>query len=413
MLGTLFMDLAIALGLGVLVGLQKERAASPLAGLRTFALATLAGAVAALVGASSTPWVIVGGLFAITALMVTGNAILIKGPGTDPGQTTEAAVVLMYLIGALVVVGPREAAIVCGATTAMLLHLREELRTWVDRLSDGDVRAIMQFVVISLVVLPVLPDQTYGPYSVINPRQVWWMVVLIVGLNLVGYGAFRVMGAKAGTALAGVLGGVISSTATTISYARQTKTEPSMDSTAVVIVWIASGVVFIRIMLEIGAVAPSFLPIAAGPLLIMLALFAVVAAAIWRTSMSPGENPLEPGNPSELKPAILFGALYAFVLFIVAAGQDLLGDVGLYVAAAVSGLTDVDAITLSTSQLVSTDRLDPNTGWRIVLIAILSNLMFKLAMAASLGSRAFARKLGALGGVAVAVGLTLLVFWRS
>lgn len=413
MLGTLFMDLAIALGLGLLVGLQKERAASPLAGLRTFALATLAGAVAALVGASSTPWVIVGGLLAITVLMVTGNLILIKGPGTDPGQTTEAAVVLMYLIGALVVVGPREAAIVCGATTAVLLHLREELRTWVDRLSDGDVRAIMQFVVISLVVLPVLPNQTYGPYAVINPRQVWWMVVLIVGLNLVGYGAFRVMGAKAGTALAGVLGGVISSTATTISYARQTKTEPGMDSTAVVIVWIASGVVFIRIMLEIGAVAPSFLPIAAGPLLIMLALFAVVAAAIWRTSMSPGESPLEPGNPSELKPAILFGALYAFVLFIVAAGQDLLGDVGLYVAAAVSGLTDVDAITLSTSQLVSTDRLDPNTGWRIVLIAILSNLMFKLAMAASLGSRAFARKLGVLGGVAVAVGLTLLVFWRS
>ena len=144
----------------------------------------------------------------------------------------------------------------------------------------------------------------------------------------------------------------------------------------------------------------------------MLALFAVVAAAIWRTSMSPGENPLEPGNPSELKPAILFGALYAFVLFVVAAGQDLLGDVGLYVAAAVSGLTDVDAITLSTSQLVATDRLDPNTGWRIVLIAILSNLMFKLAMAASLGSRAFARKLGALGGVAIAVGLTLLLFWR-
>ena len=411
MLSTTFMDIAIALGLGLLVGLQKERAESPLAGLRTFALVTLAGAVAALVGAQSTPWVIVGGLFAVTALMLIGNVILITGSGTKPGQTTEVAVVIMYLIGALVIVGPREAAIVSAAVIAMLLHLREQLRRWVDRLSDADVRAIMQFVVISLVVLPALPDRTFGPYDVINPRHVWWMVVLIVGLNLAGYGAFRVMGSRAGTALAGVLGGVISSTATTISYARQTKTEPGMDATAVVIVWIASGIVFIRILIEIGAVAPSFLPVAAVPLLVMFGLFSLMAAVIWRSATMPGESPLEPANPSELRPAILFGALYAFILFIVAAGQDVLGDVGLFVAAAVSGLADVDAITLSTSRLVTTDRLDPGTGWRLILIAILSNLVFKLVIASSLGSRAFARRLGGLGVIAIAVGAGLLLFW--
>ncbi|MDA0330341.1 MAG: MgtC/SapB family protein [Gemmatimonadetes bacterium] len=230
MLSSTFMDLAIALGLGLLVGLQKERAESPLAGLRTFALVSLTGAIAALVGAATSPLVIAAGLLAVTALMVTGNMILVRGPGTDPGQTTEAAVVLMYLVGAFVVVGPREVAIVCGATIAMLLHLRGELRTWVGLLSDGDVRAIMQFVVISLVVLPILPDQTFGPYAVINPRQVWWMVVLIVGLNLAGYGAFRVMGARTGTALAGVLGGVISSTATTMSYSRLTRVDASKNA---------------------------------------------------------------------------------------------------------------------------------------------------------------------------------------
>lgn len=411
MLSTTLMDLAVALGLGLLVGLQKELAESPLAGLRTFALVTLAGAVAAVVGAETTPWLVVGGLLAVTTLMVTGNMVLIKGAGTEPGQTTEAAVVVMYMVGAMVVVGPRELAIVCGAVIAMLLHLREELRTWVDRLTDRDVRAMMQFVVISLVVLPVLPDQTYGPYDVLNPRQVWWMVVLIVGLNLAGYAAFRLMGARAGTALAGVLGGVISSTATTISYARQTRTEPARAPTAVVIVWIASGVVFVRIMLEIAAVAPAFLPVAAGPLTVMLMLFAVTAVIIWKSGTTPGDNPLDPGNPSELKPAMLFGALYAVVLFVVAAGQDLLGDAGLYAAAAVSGLTDVDAITLSTSQLVASDRLSPDTGWRLVLIAILSNLVFKLAMAATLGSRAFARKLGTLGAVAIAVGVGLVLFW--
>ena len=412
MLSTTFMDLGIAAGLGLLVGLQKERAASPLAGLRTFALVCLSGAVAALVGAETTPWVVVGGLLAIASLMVAGNMVIMQGEsGQDPGQTTEAAVILMYLVGALVIVGSREVAIVLGGSIAMLLHLREELHTWVDRLSDRDVRAVMQFVVISLVILPVLPDQAYGPYSVINPRQVWWMVVLIVGLNLAGYAAFRLFGARAGTALAGVLGGIISSTATTISYARQTKTDEGRDMAAVLIVWIASGVVFGRVLLEIGAVAPSFLPVAAGPLLVMLSVFLVLAAFRWRSGSNPGESPLEPGNPSELKPAIFFGLLYAVVLLVVAAAEDLTGDVGLYAAAVLSGLTDVDAITLSTSRLVATDRLDAAVGWRLVLVGSLSNLVFKMAMAATLGSRGFARKLGSLVVVALAAGAALLLFW--
>lgn len=407
-----FMDLAIAAGLGLLVGLQKERADSPLAGLRTFALVCLAGAVAAVLGEVTTQWVVVAGLLAMAAMMFAGNMVIMHGQGgDDPGQTTEVAVVLTYLIGVLVVAGPREVAIVLGASTAMLLHLREELHTWVDRLSDRDVRAIMQFVVISLVVLPVLPDQTYGPYDVINPRQVWWMVVLIVGLNLAGYAAFRLFGARAGTALAGILGGVISSTATTISYARQTKAGDGRDSVAAIIVWIASGVVFVRVMLEIGAVAPEFLPTAAGPLAVMLAVFLVLAAVRWRSGADPGESPLEPGNPSELKPAILFGVLYAVVLLVLAAAEDWLGDTGLYVAAFLSGLTDVDAITLSTARLVATEGLDPSTGWRVILVGALSNLVFKLGMAATLGSRSFARQLGSLVLVALAAGAGLLFLW--
>jgi uncharacterized membrane protein (DUF4010 family) len=411
MLSNTFMDVLIALGLGLLVGLQKERAASPLAGLRTFALVSVMGAVSALLSDGSGPWVILAGLFAVTALMVVGNVVLMKIGENDPGQTTEVAVVLTFLVGALVVTGPREVAIVLGATTAILLHLREELRHWVARLSDGDLRAIMQFVVISLVVLPVLPDQAYGPYQVLNPRQIWWMVVLIVGLNLVGYGAFRLMGARAGTLLAGVLGGVISSTATTMSYARQSTTIAGTARTAAVVVWIASGVVFVRILLEIGAVAPSFLPVAAGPIGVLLAVFAIGALAIWRSATVTGESPLEPGNPSELKPAILFGALYAAVLFAIAAAEDLLGSAGLFATAAVSGLTDIDAITLSTARLVDTEVIDQTTGWKVILVAAMSNMVFKFGIAASLGSREMAKRLGTLFAIAIAVGVGLIAFW--
>lgn len=419
MLSETFTTLATALGIGLLVGLQKELADSPLAGLRTFALIALAGAVAALVGGATTPWVVVGGLLAVTTFMVVGNMVLVRSRATadagsgyeHAGQTTEVAAVVTYLLGVLCVAGPREAAIVLGGIVAMLLHMREELRDWVDQLSDADVRAIMQFVVISLVVLPVLPDRTYGPYDVLNPREVWLMVVLIVGINLAGYGAFRIFGARSGTALAGVLGGVISSTATTVSYARSTKTDDSTSGIAVVIVWIASSVVFVRLLVEIGAVAPVFLPTAAGPLVALLALSLVLAATVWRSGAGPAESPLEPANPSELKPAILFGALYAGVLLAVAAAQDLLGDAGLYGAAIVSGLTDVDAITLSTSQLVGDGRLDADTGWRIIVVAVMSNLVFKLGMAVSLGSRRFARRLAGLASIVLAAGVTMVLFW--
>jgi uncharacterized membrane protein (DUF4010 family) len=406
-----FIDLAIALGLGLLIGLQKERAESPLAGLRTFALVSLTGGVAAIVGEVTTPWIIVAGLFAVLGLMITGNVVLMRGESQDPGQTTETAVVLTYLIGVLTVAGPTVIGIVCGAVTAILLHLREELHTWVDRLTDRDVRAIMQFVVVSLIVLPVLPAETYGPFDVLNPRQIWWMVVLIVGLNLVGYGAYRVMGERAGTLLAGVLGGVVSSTATMVGYARVTKSREGKEATAITVVWIASGMVFLRVLLEIGAVAPRFLPTAAPPLVIVFVVFVLIAILTRRDGRDPEDLPIEPENPTELKAAILFGVIYGVVLVAVAAAEEWAGGAGLYAAAAVSGLTDVDALTLSTSHLVAEGRLGEDLAWRVILTAALSNLVFKGMLAAAMGSRSFARRFARLSAVAFLVGVGLIALW--
>ena len=411
MLTTTIMDLLTALGLGLLVGLQKERDGSPLAGLKTFALATVLGSVAAMLAAPFGAWLMAAALLSLTSLLIVGNLLMMRTTSSGPGQTTEVALLLMYLVGALVVVGPREAAIVLGGTVAVLLHLREELKGMVTRLSHQDVRAIMQFVAISLVILPVLPDETYGPYDVLNPRQIWWMVVLIVGLNLAGYAAFRMMGARSGTALAGILGGVISSTATTISYARAARVNASHAGTAAVIIWIASGVAFVRILLEIAAVAPTFFVVAAGPISIMLVVFIIAAAIIWGSATAPDKSPLDPGNPSELKPAVLFAALYAGVLLVVAAAEDRLGTAGLFAAAALSGLTDVDAITLSTSQLVAGGRIEADIGWRLVLLAGMSNLAFKMTMAAALGGRALVRRLVGLVVAALLVGTGLLMFW--
>jgi len=409
-IGITFQQLFVALGLGLLVGLQKERADAQLAGVRTFALVTMFGAICAQLSIQSGFWIVVVGLVAITALVVVGNVVGLEQDRMGPGQTTEVAVLIMYVVGAYVVMGQMIVAVVVGAVVAVLLHLKEQLHEFADQLADKDFRAIMQFVVISLVILPILPNQTYGPYDVLNPRQIWWMVVLIVGINLAGYAASRLMGQRSGTVVAGILGGVISSTATTAVYSR--KAAEGVDTrVASAVIWIASSVVFVRVLIEISAVAPGFLPVAAPPIGILLGVFVVMTVALARRNRDEADEVPSGGNPSELKPALIFGALYGLILFAVAAAEDLLGGAGIYAVAALSGLTDMDAITLSTAQLVNVERLDPSVAWRAIVLASLSNIAFKLGIVAMVAGRPLFRRLLGLMAVPTAVGVALMLFW--
>jgi len=411
LLDSIFIDPLLALGLGLLVGLQKELTASPLAGLKTFGLTTLFGALAAMVSQHTTGWVVPAGLLGVLGVGAVGNWLQARHAYVDPGQTTEVALLVMYLVGALTVLGPRPAAIVLGGAVAVLLHLRDELKGMVARLSDRDVRAIMQFVLVSLVILPILPDRTYGPYDVLNPHNAWLMVVLIVGMNLAGYAAFRLMSRRGGTLVAGVLGGLVSSTATTFAYARQARAGVLGPPVAATIVWIASPVVYVRILIEIGAVAPRFLPVAAAPIVVLSTFVVAGAVVTWPKDPPAGEHALSPGNPSELRPAIVFGVLYAAVLLAVAAAEAHFGSAGLFATALVSGLTDIDAITLSTSRLVADGRLAPGTGWRLIVAASLSNLIFKVGIAWFLGGKKLGIRLGALAGAASAAGVAIITFW--
>jgi len=406
-----FVDPLIALALGLLVGLQKERVISPLAGLKTFGLASLLGAVTGMLASRTDGWILAAGLLAIVGVLAIGNAIQIHNRQATPGQTTEVAMLVMYAIGALAVLGPTSVAVVLGGAVAMLLHLREELKGLVMRMSDQDVRAIMQFVLVWLVILPILPNRTFGPFDVLNPHHIWLMVVLIVGLNLAGYAAFRALRARSGTAVVGILGGVVSSTATTFAYARAARIDRPHAGTAALVIWIASAILYVRVLVEIGAVAPGFLRVASGPVLIMLGIFVLMAAITWRSSVTAAGSEIEPTNPTHLRMAIIFAAIYGAVLLAVAAAEAHLGDSGLYATAVLSSLSGIDAITLSASRLVSADRLDPSIGWRLIVVASLSNMVFKLVVASVLGGMDLARRLGALTAVAVAGGAALMIFW--
>jgi uncharacterized membrane protein (DUF4010 family) len=403
-----FLQLAVALGLGLLVGLQRERVESAIAGIRTFALITLFGAVMARLGLVFGGWVVVAGLVVSAAFVVAGNLLREE---KDPGTTTEFTAVLMYGVGAWVVVGSMTVAVVLTGVIALLLHLREPLHELVGRAGEQDIRAIMQLVLIALVILPLLPDQTFGPYGVLNPYQIWWMVVLIVGLSLLGYVAYKLFGARAGAALAGVLGGMISSTATTVSYARRSRDDPESSRLAALVVMVASTVVFARVLFEIGVVASGSFAALAPPVAAMLGITIALSAAVWLADSRKGAAPPEQENPAELKAAILFGLLYAGVLLAVAFAKDRFGTAGVYVVAGISGLTDMDALTLSTARLVESGRLAPEDGWRAILVAALANLVFKAGIVAVLGSRRMLGRIALLFGAAVVAGGVILWVW--
>lgn len=409
----LLRPLAIAMGLGLLVGLQREWAHREVAGIRTFGLITLMGCAAGLLSPVLTPWIVPAGLVAMAALVVLGGVTRLRAGETDPGITTEVAILLMYLVGAVVGLGFEIPGVVLGATVALLLQWKAPLHAVVRSLNEGDVRAIFQFVLVALVVLPLLPDESFGPYGVLNPFRIWLMVVLVVGISIGSYLAHRLLGERGGVLVAGLLGGMISSTATTVSYARQAGERPGIAPSAAVVVVLASVVMFARVIGEVAVVAPGELSAMAPPLVLMGLGLVVAALVLGRAARGPGgEGALAPPEaPSELRTAMAFGFLYGLVLVAVAAAREHLGAGGLYAVAAISGLTDMDAITLSTAQLVRAERLDAAVGWRIILVGGMANLVLKYLVLAVLGGRSLSRRVGVAFGGALLLGAGLLALW--
>lgn len=406
----LFQRLGIALGLGLIVGLQRERSGSTLAGFRTFPLVTLFGGVAGLLAETHGGWILAAGFVSLAGVIVAGHMENLQEKG---GITTEVAMLLMFAVGAFAMVDKAGIAAAVGGTVAVLLHLKPQMHSLARRLEDPDFKAIMQFVLITLVILPLLPNRTYGPFQVLNPYKIWLMVVLIVGISLGGYIVYKFLGQKAGTLAGGVLGGLISSTATTVSYARRSKSSPQGSPMAALVIMVASSIVFARVLIIIGAAAPGLMPAAAPPIGLVFATLLAISVAYWlRSSKQPADLPHQ-GNPSELRAALIFAALYALVLLASAAARERFGSGGLYVVAVISGLTDMDAITLSISEMSTRGQIEDGTAWRLILVAALSNLVFKAGAVAFLGSRELLARIAILFGLSFAAGLAAILLWPN
>jgi uncharacterized membrane protein (DUF4010 family) len=399
--------LGIALAIGFIIGLEREWAENKPVGVRSFALIAAFGGISALMLSETGGWPIAAGLLVLGMILV----MHLRNRQLE-GITTLVAAFVVYLLGAAAVAGYWLPAIVLGGAVTVLLHWKKPLHRWVDRLGDRDFEIIVRFILIALVILPVLPDERFGPYDVFNPFTAWFLVVLIVGINLVGFVAFRLVGTRAGGWVAGLVGGLVSSTATTISYAGMSKRQRDLGAVAALVILVASTVVYARVLFELAVVAPDLAKTMLGPALVFAAILLVLSVAAFMTFRSKSETELpQHENPARIRQALAFAALYVVILFAVAAARELVGDEAVYAVAFISGLTDVDALTLSVAQLYSGGETAGFDAWRAIFLATLSNLLFKIVAASFLGSPELRKWMLGTGAIALTAGAALLLLW--
>ncbi|PKO88374.1 MAG: magnesium transporter MgtC [Betaproteobacteria bacterium HGW-Betaproteobacteria-12] len=402
---------ATTLGIGLLIGMERERRPDSAAGLRTFSLVAMLGCLFAMLGEkSASPWLLAVGLVVIAAAMVASN-FSTQQEEQYRGFTSEAAIIITYGLGAAVWMGYATLAVMLAITTTVLLYFKAELKQFSEKTTPKDLNSILQFAVLSLVILPILPNEDFGPYDAINPRQVWWMVVLISGLALAGYLALRVIGARHGAALLGIFGGLASSTATTMMFSRHAAEHGHLVRMSAIVILIANVMVMIRLGVIAGLVAPGLI----GPIAIVFACGIVPGVAMalygWKVLSAAGDLPLpDVKNPTELKTAVSFGLLYALVLLAAAWLQDIAGNSGLFIVALVSGLTDADASVLTTLRMFNLERVLHADAVIAVTLALLANLIFKIGLVLSIAGSSLARHaLPGLFAIGAGLGIGLLL----
>ena len=399
--------LFVAFGVGALIGLEREQSESggTFAGSRTFPLFALYGALVQAFVPETLPLAVLA-LAGPLTVAYTAKVWLER----DIGLTTLTAALLTVVLGALTTHSVRGMvlAVVVGGTVTVLLSAKGRIHGFADRIEEAERVATVKFVLVVLVVLPLLPDREVAVLLGLNPRFVWWMVVLVTGLSFVAYVASRSVGARRGIAMTGVLGGFVSSTATAVSMAERATESPSLYRICAFSTVVAAIVMFPRALIEVAVVNPALLPSVVVPLGAMTVVGALVAAGVyWRTS-AEGTIEAEVENPFRLGPALVFGVLFAVVLLVSEYANARLGASGVYATAFVSGLADVDAITLSLSALAADGSVAPDVATTGIVLAAVANTLVKAGLVWVLGTRALGRLVMGILGVVTVVGLLTL-----
>jgi uncharacterized membrane protein (DUF4010 family) len=391
----------VALVIGLFMGLQREYAyrrttegeGELLAGARTFPIIALLGAVSALGTEeldSALP--LAGAVLAVGVLLAVGH--FWRARDREVGLTTEMAALVAFFTGMVCFWGDLRLAAALGVGTAVLLSLKGQTHRLAHRLDREDVYATLKFAVITVIVLPLLPQEGYGPapFDVVTPYNVWLMVVLISGISFLGYVLIQVVGPTRGVGLTGLLGGLASSTAVTLSVAERSRDAKGLDRAFALALISAWSIMFVRVIVEVAVVHPPLLWTVTAPVVAVFAVALSYCGYLYfghPTESYEGEQTFR--NPFRLGPAITFGGLYAVILVVTSAADTYFGDAGIYASSLVAGLADVDAITLSMAQLHGREEISARAATRAILIAGAANTVLKGGIVAVTGSRSLRR----------------------
>ena len=408
--------LAMALAIGTLIGLERGwhgrevPEGHRVAGIRTYALGGLFGGVSAVLTESLGPIAVAVAFVAYAATMITFR-LRRHDSQVDVSATGTIAAFLTFALGALAVLGSVQAAVAGGVVTTVLLGIKPQLHRFVARIERDELMAVLKLLLMSLVLLPVLPNEGFGPWQSLNPYKLWWMVVLVTGISFVGYVAVKIAGARRGIVLAAVAGGIVSSTAVTASLSRQAKTSPALAPIYAGGVAIACATMFPRLILLVSVVHPTLFAMLWPPLAAAaVANFAIAAWLIHAGNEgATGELKEEHRNPFEFSLAFRFGLFLAVIAVLSRALQAWFGDAGTYLLAAASGMADVDAIALTLANMA--DGVLPEAVIaKAICLAAAVNTVVKGGLAISLGGAAFGRRVAiALGASLVAAAAVLIL----
>jgi uncharacterized membrane protein (DUF4010 family) len=375
--------LLIALLLGALVGLEREFSSQSdtdrihFAGIRTFPIISMAGFAAALAS------VYVPAAFPVAFAALAGLAVAShyarSAQSVSVGTTTEVGALLVFLIGGLCWWGELGPAAAIGVVMTLLLSYKPTLHHLVSVLEVEDVRALLKFALIAVVILPALPNRDMGPAGLFNPRIVWLMVVFVSAVSFFGYGLSKLLGERVGLRTTGLLGGLASSTAVTFSFTQRTREDPARAAAHAGVIALACTMLYLRLLILLLVWAPGLLGRAVLPFLALLVVALAAALLLGRVPMGSAPPPLEMENPFRLGPALKFGLLFALVLGLSRGAFELLGTRGVYLTSFLAGLEGMDAITLSLASLVP-GTIGGETAIRGLLLAFAANTLFKTAV---------------------------------
>lgn len=389
--------LAVSLGIGAVIGLERQYSAMKesshgYSGIRTFIFHSLLGFIAGLFYFLFAPWLY--GVLFLGIVIMTAVSYWQTAMQGDRGLTTEFSSIITFVLGSMAFYGLIEISLMITVLVLVVLSSKFKIKTIVGKITADELYAFIRFVVLALLIFPFLPDQTFGPYDVLNPREIGWVVLLTSGLGLLGYILTKFLGGNQGILLSGLIGGLVSSTAVTWVFAQKSKENPSFSSSCATAILAASSIMIIRVLIWTFIFNLALFEV----MLIPMSVVFISALAMTVFIFLKRKKDIEDGSsvplkkPLDLKSALVFGGIYMAILLIVSYANENLGESGTFISSAIAGVSDIDAITISISKLAG-DQLIMNVASIAILIATISNTLIKMGIGIYAGSVELRKKL--------------------